>query len=102
MGFNKRKMEDVWPKYPGSLWLDARKLDHLRPLLYLGRNKGLTLRRAHRHRRDTQVRKPRLQCRLGQSGNHFLIERVDNLGRQMLWCSKSLPGAGLESRNELA
>src|SRR6516225_6417290 len=77
----------------GSLRLDARKLDHLRPLRHLGRDEGLTFSRGQRHRRDTEVRKPRLQCRLGQSSNHFLIERVDDLDGQMLWCAKSLPSA---------
>src|ERR1700758_5119636 len=85
----------------GSLRLDARKLDDLRPLLHLGRDEGLTFSRGQRHRRDTEVRKPRLQYRVGQNSNHFLIERVDDLGGQMLWCAKSLPSAGLEARNKL-
>src|SRR5215470_4506919 len=98
----KSRKRHVMERRLGLLRLDARKLDHLRPLLHLGRDEGLTFSRGQRHRHDTEVRKPRLQCRLGQSSNHFLIERGDDLGGQMLWCAKSLPSAGLESRNELA
>src|SRR6516162_9718144 len=93
---------ETWIERTGLLRLDARKLDHRRPLRHLGRDEGLTFSRGQRHRRDTEVRKPRLQCRLRQSSNHFLVERVDDLGGQMLWCAKSLPSASLESRNELA
>src|SRR6516164_5434924 len=93
---------ETWIERTGLLRLDARKLDHRRPLRHLGRDEGLTFSRGQRHRRDTEVRKPRLQCRLRQSSNHFLVERVDDLGGQMLWCAKSLPSADLESRNELA
>ena len=53
-----------------SLWLDFRKLDHLRPLLGLGADDGRKVAGRAAKRRAAQVGEPRFHYVIGEAGTY--------------------------------
>src|SRR4029077_20664539 len=63
-----------------SLRPDARCLDHLAPLLHLGRHIRAELRRSEDNRRGGDAGKPRFHGWIGQPGIDLAVEPLDDLG----------------------
>src|SRR5215471_16670541 len=61
----------------GSLWLDARELDHLGPLLGFFSDQLAEVSRRTRKHRAAEISEPRLHRGIGESHIDLLVECVD-------------------------
>src|SRR5262245_24579798 len=107
------QLNGSWPHYgrwfgsqsygmpAGSLWLDARKLDHLGPLLGFVSDELSEFGRRHRHRHAPKVGEPRLDRGIGEAGVNCLVELVDDLGGCVLGNADAIPETRLVARQEL-
>jgi hypothetical protein len=85
-----------------SSWLDARKLNHVGPLLgVVGNELGECGGRA-RQCREAQFCKPCLRLTIGKPNVDLLVELVYQLGRCIPGCADAIPRARLVARNEFA
>src|SRR5262249_18151287 len=85
----------------GSLWLDARELHHLAPLLgFVGDEFAEVGGRACKHSAP-EVDKPCPNLGVGEAGVDLLIELVDDLDRRPGGCSDPEPSARLVAWHEI-
>src|ERR1700677_1999204 len=97
-GFAERVLRMIIPERDGSLRLDARKLDHLAPLLgFLGDELSDVGRRSPKHG-AAQVGKPWLYNRTGKCRVDFFVEPVDDVGGCVLRHADAKPRARLVAR----
>jgi hypothetical protein len=77
----------------GSIWLSARELDDLGPLLgFISDELAELGRRAWKHR-AAQVGKPDLYVWIGRCRVDILVESVDDLDRRVLGRANAIPPA---------
>src|SRR5262245_28797857 len=91
----------VMERQPGSLRLDAGRLDHFGPFLgFVGDELAEIGRRADK-RRASKVGKPRLHLGIGEAGVDLLVELVEGFDRRAIGRADAVPGARLVTRQEL-
>src|SRR5262249_45760525 len=86
----------------GSLWLDARELDHLGPLLGFVSDELSEFGRRHRHRHAPKVGKPRLKLGVAEDGIDLSVELLDDLSGRVFRHANSVPRTRLVNRHEIA
>src|SRR5262249_51716501 len=86
----------------GSLRLDARELDHLRPFLGFVGDQLPKFGGREREDRATEIGKPRLHRGIGESRIDLLVECVDDLGGRVPGCAEAAPRARLKAWQEFA
>src|SRR5215475_9879643 len=107
------QLNGSWPHYgrwfgsqsygmpAGSLWLDARELDHLGPLLGFVSDELSEFGRRHRHRHAPEVGKPRLKLGVGEDGIDLSVELLDDLSGRVFWHANPVPRTRLVTRHEI-
>src|SRR5215813_14917786 len=85
-----------------SVWPHARELDHLAPLLGFCRDELTKFGGRHRHRRITEIGKPRLDLGISEGSINLFVEFLDNLNRRVPRRAYPLPGRGLIAGHEIA
>src|SRR6478736_6316760 len=64
--------------------LDARHLDHLRPLFGGLRDDGTEFRRRATDHHSAELLEPGLDLRIGEAGIELLVQAIDDVGRGVL------------------
>src|SRR5262249_42920133 len=85
-----------------SFRLDARKPDHLAPLLAFFRKKLLKLSWSADKNSAAQIGEPGSHLRIDEASIDLLVEHVDDLNGRILGSADGKPGARLVARQELA
>src|SRR2546422_7233986 len=81
-----------------SVYFGAGELDGLGPLLRLGRHEGISVGGTEKHRRRTELGKPRREFWLGKARVDLLIQFRDHLGGCRLRRANPKPGNRLKVR----
>src|SRR5215813_12649970 len=87
---------------PALVRLDARKLDHLRPLFGFVGDQLCELSRRSRQRHAAEVSETGPHPRVVESRVDLLVELVDDLGGRVPGCADPVPKTCLVARHELA
>src|SRR5262249_36586351 len=86
---------------PTSLRLDARELDHLRPLVDIfGDEPGELVRRIRRHSHGAEISEPLFDARIEHRRVGLLVERRDDLFRRALRHAETDPAGRLVALEE--
>src|SRR6516164_6006544 len=83
---------------PELFYLDAGKLDHLRPFGGLVCDVLAETVRRHGHRFATELGDPCLQLRVGKSRVNLFVELHDNIGGRAAGRADTIPLARFEAR----
>src|SRR5262249_62173321 len=90
-----RGTDDMEYRPPGSLRLDAGKLDHLAPLLGFVGDEFPEFSGGHKCRLEAHVEEAHLHLRIGNDCVDLVVEPVNNVGGRIFRGANTLPTARL-------